>query len=213
MTSRTVTTVLDAPKDAVFSYLSRIENLPGWASEFARELKYEEGKARVVNGLGEFFFSIEADEETGVIDMYAGPTEDELGVFPSRVVELPGGASAYSFTMFQAPGMPDELFESQYAAGVRAMIPPEERERMLAIALCGPRVVMRLERIGIRRLGDLAGRDPGRLMHQVNVEAGRPIWHAPVAIRALENLVEAAERERAGAPPPREADGAVATTR
>ena len=93
------------------------------------------------------------------------------------------------------------------------MIPPEERERMLAIALCGPRVLMRLERIGIRRLGDLAGGDPWQLMHQVNVEAGRPIWHAPVAIRALENLAEAAECERAGALPPHEADDAVATTR
>ena len=119
MNTRTVTTVLDAPKTAVFDYLSRIENLPKWASEFARELKYEDGKAKVVNGLGEFYFSIDADEETGVIDMYAGPTEDELGVFPTRVVTLPGGRSAYSFTMFQAPGMPDELFESQYQSLLR----------------------------------------------------------------------------------------------
>jgi hypothetical protein len=119
MTSRTVTTVLDAPKGEVFSYLSRIENLPRWATEFARELKYEDGKAKVVNGLGEFYFSIEADEETGVIDMYAGPAEDELGLFPTRVVELPGGASAYSFTMFQTPGTPDELFESQYESLLR----------------------------------------------------------------------------------------------
>ena len=119
MTRRTVTTVLDAPKEEVFSYLSRIENLPRWATEFARELRYEDGRAKVVNGLGEFYFSIEADEHTGVIDMYAGPTEDELGLFPTRVVELPGGASAYSFTMFQAPGTPDELFESQYESLLR----------------------------------------------------------------------------------------------
>ncbi len=119
MTTRTVTTVLEAPKEAVFSYLSRIENLPSWASEFARELKYQDGKAKVVNGLGEFYFSIDAHEETGVIDMYAGPEEDKLGLFPTRVVELPGGGSAYSFTMFQAPGMPDELFESQYQSLLR----------------------------------------------------------------------------------------------
>jgi hypothetical protein len=119
MRTHTVTTVLDAPKADVFAYLSRTENLPEWASEFARELKYEDGKAKVVNGLGEFFFSIDTDESTGVIDMYAGPTEDELGVFPSRVVPLPGDRSAYSFTMFQAPGMPDELFESQYQSLLR----------------------------------------------------------------------------------------------
>ena len=114
MSTRTVTTVLDAPKAQVFDYLSRIENLPEWATEFARELKYEDGKAKVVNGLGEFYFAIEADPKTGVIDMFAGPAEDELALFPTRVVELPGGRSAYSFTMFRAPGMPEDLFESQY---------------------------------------------------------------------------------------------------
>jgi hypothetical protein len=119
MTSRTVTEVLDAPKEKVFAFLSQIDNLPRWATEFARELRYEDGKAKVVNGLGEFHFRIAADAATGVIDMYAGPTEHELALFPTRVVALPGGASAFSFTMFQAPGMPDELFESQYESLVR----------------------------------------------------------------------------------------------
>jgi hypothetical protein len=119
MNSRSVTAVLDAPQRAVFDYLSRIDNLPRWATEFARELKYEDGKAKVVNGLGEFYFRISADEETGVIDMHAGSTEDELALFPTRVVPLGDGRSAYTFTMFQAPGMPDELFESQYQSLVR----------------------------------------------------------------------------------------------
>ena len=116
MRSHTVTAVLDAPKEDVFAYLSEIDNLPRWATEFARELKYEDGRAKVVNGLGEFYFSIDADADTGVIDMYAGPSDDELMLFPTRVVPLPDGRSAYSFTMFQAPGMPDDLFESQHAS-------------------------------------------------------------------------------------------------
>ncbi len=114
MRSRTVTAVFPAPKQRVFEYMSDIDNLPHWATEFARELKVVDGRHVVVNGLGEFVFKIESDARTGVVDMYAGPTEDELGVFPTRVVELPGGTSAYTFTMFQAPGMPDELFDSQY---------------------------------------------------------------------------------------------------
>ena len=61
MINRTVTAVLDAPKDAVFDYLSQLENLPEWATEFAQELKYVDGKAKVVNGLGEFYFLIDAD--------------------------------------------------------------------------------------------------------------------------------------------------------
>lgn len=119
MINRTVTAVLDAPRDDVFAYLARVENLPEWATDFARELKYEDGKAKVVNGLGEFFFRVQADPKTGVIDMYAGPTEEELAVFPTRVVGLPGGKVAYSFTMFQGPEMPDELFESQHEALLR----------------------------------------------------------------------------------------------
>ena len=119
MEHRTVTAVLDVPKDQVFTFLSEIENLPRWATEFARELKHEDGRTKVVNGLGEFYFEIDADPETGVIDMYAGPSEDALALFPTRVVELPGARSAYTFTMFQAPGMPDELFASQHEALLR----------------------------------------------------------------------------------------------
>lgn len=114
MINRTVTAVLDAPKDVVFDYLSRLENLPEWATEFARELKYVDGKAKVVNGLGEFHVAIDADRRSGVIDMYAGPTEQDLVLFPTRVVPLGEERSAYSFTMFKSPGTPDELFESQY---------------------------------------------------------------------------------------------------
>ena len=121
MTTRTVTTVLEAPRDDVFDYLSKIENLPRWATEFARELKREGDRFKVVNGLGELYFDIEADRRTGVIDMYAGPTVDERALFPTRVVGLPGERSAFTFTMFQAPGMPDELFESQYRSLLREL--------------------------------------------------------------------------------------------
>jgi hypothetical protein len=114
MISRTVTAVLDAPSDEVFEFLSRVENLPLWATDFARELKYVDGTARVVNALGEFVFRIDADPATGVIDMFAGPTEDEMALFPTRVVSLGAGRSAYTFTMFKAPEMPDDLFESQH---------------------------------------------------------------------------------------------------
>jgi hypothetical protein len=114
MRSETVTAILAARRKEVFAYLAEIENLPKWATEFARELKRENGDYKVVNNLGEFYFEIRADESTGVIDMLAGPTKEELALFPTRAVELPGGRTAYTFTMFQGPAMPDELFESQY---------------------------------------------------------------------------------------------------
>jgi hypothetical protein len=114
MRSQTVTTVLSASKEEVFGYLADIENLPEWATEFARELRHDDAGYTVVNNLGEFRFEIRADEKTGVIDMLAGPAADHMAVFPTRAVELSDGRTAYSFTMFQGPEMPDELFEGQY---------------------------------------------------------------------------------------------------
>jgi hypothetical protein len=116
MRHATVTTVLDAPREAVFDYMADIENVPRWATEFARELKRDADGYRVVNGLGEFRFEIRADRDTGVIDMYAGPDAERMAVFPTRAVGLPDGRTAYSFTMFQAQDMPDELFDAQYAS-------------------------------------------------------------------------------------------------
>jgi hypothetical protein len=112
--SETVTTIVPASRKAVFDYVSDIEKLPDWATEFARELKREGTDYKVVNGLGEFYFEIKADPATGVIDMFAGPTKDQMAIFPTRVVALPDGRTAFSFTMFQGLDMPDELFESQH---------------------------------------------------------------------------------------------------
>ena len=75
-------------------------------------------------------------------------------------------------------------------------IPPAERDRMLAVALCGPRVLARLERIGIQGLDDLADRDPAELVLAVNLSVGHPIWRAPMAERAMANLIREARAQR-----------------
>jgi hypothetical protein len=73
------------------------------------------------------------------------------------------------------------------------VIDAAERARMQSVPLCGRRVMARLEAIGVRRLADLRGEDPFNLMARVNLAAGHLIWHPPRAIRALENLIAAAE--------------------
>jgi hypothetical protein len=80
------------------------------------------------------------------------------------------------------------------------MIAAAERKKLLAVPLCGERVLMRLESIGLRRLDDLRGRDAWELMHEINLEAGHPIWHPPIAVAALQNLIDAAGQE--GTAPP-----------
>jgi Polyketide cyclase / dehydrase and lipid transport len=119
MRHHTVTATFSASPDKVFAYLADIDNLREWATEFARELKLVDGRYKVVNGLGEFFFEIRADRDSVVIDMLAGPHEEALQLFPTRVVPLDDGRSAYTFTMFQAPGQPDAQFEGQYQSLLR----------------------------------------------------------------------------------------------
>ena len=114
METRTVTIALNAPREEAFAFLSKVENAPRWATEFIQELKQVGGEYYVVTPMGELLYRVNADEHTGVIDILVGPTEDELGLFPTRVVPLPDGRSAYSFTMFRAPGVPDAVFEDQY---------------------------------------------------------------------------------------------------
>lgn len=127
MNQHTVTATFRAPQDEVFAYLADIQNLPDWATEFARELRLVDGHYKVVNGLGELFFEIRADARTGVIDMLAGPDEESLLCFPARVVATPAGGSAFTFTMFQAPGQPEEQFEDQHGSLLRELANLERR--------------------------------------------------------------------------------------
>ena len=48
---------------------------------------------------------------------------------------------------------------------------------------------------GITKRPDLADRDPYQLVHEINMAAGRPIWHPPIATQAMTNLLAAAQRE------------------
>jgi len=71
---------------------------------------------------------------------------------------------------------------------------------MLDIPLCGRRVLMRLESIGVHALADLRGGDPYSVLHEVNLEAGHVVWQPPMAILALQNLIDAAEAQAAAEP-------------
>lgn len=118
MDSATATVVVPAPKPEVFDYLSRIENVPEWADEFVQEFSVQgPGEARAVTEMGDVTFRIEADGETGVIDMFSGPDEDRMALFPTRVVPLGDDRSAFIFTMFRGPDQTDEEFE----AGLRSL--------------------------------------------------------------------------------------------
>ena len=47
------------------------------------------------------------------------PEWAQMAVFPTRAVPLPDGRTAYTFTLFQGPDMPDELFGRAAVQGAR----------------------------------------------------------------------------------------------
>ena len=114
MKASTHTLTLMASKDRTFEFLSRIENLPKWATLFCRKLEpVANGLYKVVTPKGEIFFRIESDAQTGVIDMYGGPSESALAHWPTRVIPLGENESMFIFTALQYPGVSDSDFAAQ----------------------------------------------------------------------------------------------------
>lgn len=113
MNNRTKTVTLNAPREKVFDYVSNIENLPKWATGFCLELKKEGSDYKVKTPDGEIHFRIEADRQTGVVDMFGGPVKDRAACWPARVAPLPDNTSVLIFTAVQPPDVPDEVFEMQ----------------------------------------------------------------------------------------------------
>jgi hypothetical protein len=103
-----------APKK-VEEFLANPQNLPRWAVGFARAIRRENGNWLVTTGAGDMRIRIEADSRSGVIDYFMSPTPGIEVVARSRVVPN-GSGTEYSFTQFQVPDMPDEVFEKDVRA-------------------------------------------------------------------------------------------------
>ena len=62
LNSITETCVISTPKDQVFEFLSKIENLPKWSTKFVQKLIIVNGKYKAVTPIGEVFLRFEVDE-------------------------------------------------------------------------------------------------------------------------------------------------------
>jgi len=106
--------MLDETKDKTHDFVSRVSNLPKWATSFCRGLRTVNGETKIITPAGEIFFRIDADAERGIVDMTGGPAPDAMAYWPARVVELPGDKCAFIFTLFQWQGMSDAEFNDQH---------------------------------------------------------------------------------------------------
>jgi hypothetical protein len=117
MNSKSHVVIIEAPADEAHRFLASIDNLPRWATTFCKKLeKSPDGLHRLDTPQGPMLFRIAAEAGSGVVDMHGGPTAEQMVYWPARVVALGPSRSAFVFTMFQWPGMPDESFEGQSRA-------------------------------------------------------------------------------------------------
>jgi len=106
---------IEAQPQKVFRFLADIRNLPRWAVGFAKAVRQEDGRWYVATADGEVPVRIDADERRGVVDFWLTVAPGVEALAASRVVPR-GGGSEYTFTQFQAPGMPAEVFEGNVKA-------------------------------------------------------------------------------------------------
>lgn len=115
MNHRTITVTLSADRDAVFAFLSRLENLPRWATASCQRLRCEGGQWLVDTVGGSNYVAMLAEPRTGVVDLLLGEQPDEMAVVPLRILSRPHGA-AVTCTLFQPTDWTGELYELYYGA-------------------------------------------------------------------------------------------------
>jgi hypothetical protein len=101
LNSVTETCVVSVSKDKVFKFLSSVENLPKWSTQFVKEVSVVDGKYKAVTPIGEVFLRFETDSKAGLIDIYAGPTEQHMTPAYLRVIPFSKNSTGIMFTFFQ----------------------------------------------------------------------------------------------------------------
>lgn len=112
MNSVTETCIVSAPKTFVFQFLSKVENLPKWATQFVKKVMIVNGKQKAVTPFGEVFLRFDTNEKTGVIDIYAGPTEETMTAAFMRVISLSANSTGVTFTFFQYDTTDDKTWKT-----------------------------------------------------------------------------------------------------
>ena len=103
--------MLNVSRDKVFAFLSNIENLPKWSTKFVNKLSLVDGKFKALTPIGEVFIQLEINEMAGLINIYAGPTEENMTPAYLRIISLPDGSTAVMFTFFQYATTSDVIWK------------------------------------------------------------------------------------------------------
>lgn len=111
MKSVTESCVVSINKNKVFEFLSKPENMPKWSTKFIKKIFTDGDNLKAITPLGEVFLRFETDAKTGVIDIYAGPTQKQMTAAFMRVTKLGKNSTGVTFTFFQYPDTDDKTWK------------------------------------------------------------------------------------------------------
>jgi hypothetical protein len=113
MRTHTTSITIESPHEKAFAYLADGATLPVWAIGFAKAIERTGDGWLVTLASGERMpLRIDSDGTTGVVDFVMLPAPGVEAPAHSRVVPH-GSGTLYTFSMHQAPDMPDEVFDAQ----------------------------------------------------------------------------------------------------
>ena len=70
-----------------------------------------DGKHKALTPIGEVFIRLDTNQKAGLIDIYAGPTEDNMTPAYMRIISLSNDSTAVMFTFFQYDSTPDAIWQ------------------------------------------------------------------------------------------------------
>ena len=115
MKSETLSIYIDCDWREVYEAVSDLMNFPKWAKTFCRSIKKIDGSwYEMDTPQGSTKIRIAPRNEFGVVDHYLVSPKGEEVYVPMRVVPNGEGCELL-FTLFQRPGMTDEMFTSDRA--------------------------------------------------------------------------------------------------
>ena len=106
---RSYHTIIDAPPEVVFDFVSDLRNFSRWAIHFCKEIRLVDDGAVVTTASGELWFGTTGDRDSGVLDWWCGPTMQTAERWPTRVVALPDGRSVYQVTAIFGADLPPQV--------------------------------------------------------------------------------------------------------
>ena len=114
MPFRTVSLILSTPSREVFNFLANIENLPVWAVRTCESLRILRGRWYALTCRGEEVVHLEADNQSGAIDVMAGPVPNRMTPLPIRVTALSLTRTLVQMTFIQPSEQSAERYEQEY---------------------------------------------------------------------------------------------------